>query len=58
MFETNFLGHRAIWGAQKHLRVTAPDCPPVAGSLGITHGVLIACVPLSKLTLQMHADDV
>jgi len=33
-FETNFSEHNKIWGAQKDLGVTAPECPTVSAGLG------------------------
>ena len=36
MFETNFSEHNKIWGPQKHLGVTAPECLTVSAGLGRT----------------------
>jgi len=40
MFKTNFCGHDTIWGAQKYLGGTAPECPRGYGP-GITDKVLV-----------------
>jgi len=36
MFKTNFSEHNKIWGAQKYLGVTAPECLTVSAGLGKT----------------------
>jgi len=35
-FKPNFSEHNKTWGAQKDLRVTAPECPTVSAGLGRT----------------------